>query len=112
MDDNEKTRLDKLRSTILDDLMLLIETVDIDPEQKFNILLASARAAGNGNTFEAAYDSAKKIEISEQKVNAYLDLLEAIDLQVGDVSFSGDQTDNDNDSAADNFNDSSENSHQ
>ncbi|HUD07055.1 MAG TPA: hypothetical protein VMR34_04155 [Candidatus Saccharimonadales bacterium] len=84
--DNEASKLTDIRSKILNDLKSLVETVEVDPEQKFNIYLASARLEGSGSSYESAYESAKTIEQPEVRVNAYLDLLEAIDLRNGDIS--------------------------
>ena len=84
--DEEETRLTDLRSKILNDLQPLVETVDMDPDQKFTIMLATARLNGSSTSYETAYATAQKIQSPEARVNAYLDLLEAIDVRAGDVT--------------------------
>jgi hypothetical protein len=86
MNEDELARLNGLRSKILNELRPLIETADVDPEQKFNVSLAIARTSGEIDSYETAYKVAQDIDSAEQKMGAFLDLLEAVDIQSGAIS--------------------------
>ena len=77
---NDQNSLEELRSKILDELVPLAETADLDPSQKFTLLLSAAQISGDSSKFEAANQAAMNIEDSTTKAHALLDLLDEIDI--------------------------------
>lgn len=80
-------KLEALRSSILSDLKPLIESAGFTNEQKFNLLLASAKATGSAQDLEAAQTTALTIDDPSTKADALLELLEEIDIQLGAINF-------------------------
>ena len=80
MNNQNEHDLQELKNEILRDIAPLIETSNFDPVQKFELLLSSARISDEPSRFRAAYNVIGQIESVDIKVNAMLDLLDAIDI--------------------------------
>src|SRR4051812_37025861 len=78
MNDDQQKLLD-LRSKIVKDLVPLATDSDMDPTQKFVLLLSSARVNGDFDGFNRAYEAVSKIESSTEKANALIELADSID---------------------------------
>lgn len=92
MQDQEKAKLLELRTKVLNDIIPLTENGVFDPSQKFLLLIAAARLTGDTNSFSAAYAAASSIEDPEDKANALFELLEEIDIELGDVQITAKPT--------------------
>ena len=90
----ETDQLKALRVQILGELKPLLVSSDILPEQKFTLLLNSALNSGEYDDFISAKDAALQIEDTTSRANALLDLLGAVDIEIGDI------TENKDDSSA------------
>jgi hypothetical protein len=84
MEDQQK--LKELRDTVLQELTPILVNSDMAPEDKFTLQLSAAEASGKIERFKEALESARHFEDDTNKANAYLDLLEAIDIQIGDTA--------------------------
>lgn len=81
----ETDQLKELRAQILSELKPLLVSSDIQPEQKFTLLLTSALNTGDYDDFSRAKEAALEIEDTTSKANALLDLLGAVDIEIGDI---------------------------
>ena len=88
--DNQYKSLEEIRSNILKDIAPLLTNSTFNPEQKFTLLLAAARMSGKAEDFKSAYEAAKSIEDDNEKANSLFELLEEIDIQLGEISFEPD----------------------
>lgn len=77
--------LESIRSQVIADLKPLLVSSDILPEQKFTLLLNAAMTSGAAEDFASAKEVASQIEDTGSRANALMDLLGAIDLQLGDI---------------------------
>lgn len=77
--DSKQQELLNLKAEILNDVVPLVQAADFEPAQKFEVLLSAARMSDDPSRFRAAYEVVKGLEDPELKVNAMLDLLDAID---------------------------------
>jgi hypothetical protein len=82
---DETQQLESLRSKVVADLKPLLVSSDMLPEQKFTLLLNAAMTSGATEDFAAAKEVASQIEDDGSRANALMDLLGAIDLQLGDI---------------------------
>lgn len=82
---DEQAVLEKLRSSILDEVIPLAEEADLEPSQKFTLLINAARLSGEAQKFEAAHQAALGIDAPKEKAEALLDLLEEIDIKLGEI---------------------------
>ena len=85
MDENQ-TKLEHLRSEIIEDLVPIVEDADVNPEQRFTLLLATARLSGSEEKFRKARKAAMKIDDTQARAGALLDLLDAVDGAVAAAS--------------------------
>lgn len=81
MSDDLKS-LNELKEKIINELTGLTENVDLPAEQRFNIMLSAAALRGEHHLFSKAYEAAAAIEDPSAKMDALLDLLEEIDIQI------------------------------
>jgi len=79
--DNQQQLFD-LRGQIINELTPLMESVTVEPQQKFAILLLASRNNGSSDSFRAAYEAANKIEDNNTKLDALVELLEEIEFQL------------------------------
>jgi hypothetical protein len=85
MDENQ-AKLERLRSEIVEDLVPIVEEADVDPEQRFTLLLATARLSGSEEKFRKAHKAAMDIQDTQARAGALMDLLDAVDSAVAAVS--------------------------
>lgn len=86
MDPDNKKAFTDLRDTVLEELSPVLMSGDMTPESKFTIQLSAAQASGQIEKYREALESIRQFSDDTSKANAYMDLMEAIDVQLGDIS--------------------------
>lgn len=76
---NPKTSDIKQRA--LQELVPVIDSLEGDPERKYEILMTAARAASSGELLDKALDNALKIEDKSAKAEAIVDILNEASFQ-------------------------------
>ena len=71
--------LTQLRNQVLDELMTLVDEVDIEPEDKYNILMSRYIATGDNSLLKTSLEAAKKISDPKARGSAFVQLLGEID---------------------------------
>lgn len=90
--------LKSLREAILSDIVPLVLESSGDGSDRFSLLLRIIQAGNaSADIYKQAYESAKKIEGVEDRLEALLSLLDEVDFDAGQSEIS--QADNDNDAA-------------
>jgi hypothetical protein len=85
MDLNKRQQLESLRSEILGEVVGFVESSELDPSQKFSLLIASARVSDEPARYRAAYQAALQIQDVNVKADALLELLDAIEFSTVDA---------------------------
>lgn len=90
--------LKSLREAILSDIVPLVLESSGDGSDRFSLLLRIIQAGNaSADIYKQAYESAKKIEGVEDRLEALLSLLDEVDFDAGQSEI--DQVDNDNNAA-------------
>lgn len=87
MTQSDQKTLETLRTQILSEIAPLIKNSNFDPSQKFNLLLSIARESGETSDFSSAHEAASQIKEDTDRANALLDLLEELDVALGNIEF-------------------------
>ena len=75
----EKSGAEKIKADALRDLIPLLDKVEIEPQQKFNICKDAFEDLKDAKALEPAYSAAKEISDEKAKAEALLYLVESID---------------------------------
>lgn len=86
MENTTQQALLALRDTVIGDLTPLIQGSNIDDQQKFTILLSSARNTRSEETFKSAREAALGIDDAGAKADALLELLDELDFQIQETN--------------------------
>lgn len=86
MSDEEKNKLENLKAQVLNELTQLSDTTDIDPENRFRLMINLAVISGTTDSFEKAKKAASSIEEPTAKTRALMELLEEIDISLGNIT--------------------------
>lgn len=82
-DEGKVRKLEELRERVLGDLTGLSDQLVTDDDAGYEGLLVMARTTGRPEFLEKALQRCEAMEDSPEKANALLDLLGAVDLQLG-----------------------------
>jgi hypothetical protein len=69
----------KLRESVFEGIMPLLDQSDIDPSERFELYSRLAQSRGTLDLYEKAFRAAQALEQGSDKLRAYLDLLADID---------------------------------
>ncbi len=86
MNDEDKDKLKQIKAKILDELVELSDSDDIPAEQRFTLMMSSAAGTNNAELFGRAHEAAKQIDDGGNKVRSLMDLLEEIDISLGNIT--------------------------
>lgn len=93
MNQDEKNELVDLRNQLVELSSELSMEVDMPPEEKMSLIMAKIRTSSEVD--KAVFDQAKKVldemKPSQLKLNAALDLIDEIELALGNVESSNDE---------------------
>lgn len=70
-----------IKQRALQELVPVIDSLEGDPERKYEILMTAARAASSGELLDKALDNALKIEDKSAKAEAIVDILNEASFQ-------------------------------
>ena len=94
MDDDQKKQLEHIR----DDLVKLSSDMAADedrpPEERISLLMAKIRTNPDFETVHAAHKAIEELENKNAKLDAALDLIEEIEVMLGNITSSDDNGDN------------------
>ena len=90
---DRKEQLETLRTKLVEKISPLADNADIAPEEKFTLLLTAARYQGDPQLLEKAFAASEEIVDTELKTAATLDLLDEVELQIGEEDNSQDDSD-------------------
>lgn len=86
MNEEEKTKLKQIKVKILDELVDLADSDDIPAEERFALMINRASGTTSAEFFGKAHDVALKIEDPANKARSLMDLLEEIDISLGNIT--------------------------
>jgi len=72
--------LAKLKNEILDEIISIVDDADMEPVEKFDLLMVRYISTGDTALLVKAYDVTKSIQDSSEKGSTLMQLLEEIDL--------------------------------
>ncbi len=86
MNDEYKSKLKQIKVKILDELVDLSDSDDIPAEERFALMINRASGTTNVEFFGKAHEVALKIEDPTNKARSLMDLLEEIDISLGNIT--------------------------
>ncbi len=86
MNDEEKNNLKQIKVKILDELIDLSDSEDIPPEERFSLMINRASGTTSVELFGKAHKAASQIEDTTNKARSLMDLLEEIDISLGNIT--------------------------
>jgi len=80
-----------LRDQIFEQLVPLLDSEGIDPNERFQLSLRVAQLKGDLHLYEKAFHAAQAMGGNSDKLQAYLDLLGDVDMEIQEMADESDQ---------------------
>jgi hypothetical protein len=77
-------KLDQLRNQILDNLVSMSDQLAVSDNISYDALIALGRSTGKPEFLEKAYQKINSIEDQSEKADAFLDLLDEVEVQLSE----------------------------
>lgn len=81
----EGTKIQQVKQRALQELVPVIDSLNSEPERKYEILMTAARSASSEELLEKALEVATKIEEPNAKAEALVDILNEASFQEGNT---------------------------
>jgi hypothetical protein len=94
--DEAKNKLEELRERVLGDISGMADQLASGENVDYDSLLTLARTTGRMEFLDKALERAEAIENPDEKMHSLLDLLDAVDVQLGLMNYDDDQADESN----------------
>lgn len=78
---DEQQNNSSIKERALKELIPVVDSLDSDPEKKYEILMTAARAASSGELLEKALNAATQIQDAAAKAEALVDVLNEASFQ-------------------------------
>ncbi|MCL2445076.1 hypothetical protein FWD07_03105 [Candidatus Saccharibacteria bacterium] len=75
----ENQELEDVKARALMELKPLVDRLDLNPQERFEIYLLTIRSSDDRSLVELAFDAARQIEDEDKKARALLDIIKEID---------------------------------
>ena len=86
--DNDKQKMKDMRDRLVKITADLSLNTDVPPEDRIGLLIAGLQSNPNPEMFETAVQTIEQMEDGPGKLNASMDVMSELDLQLGDIKFS------------------------